>query len=225
MNETPINYRGYRYYPDESMFKAKAIANATFLYPDSLYRRRRADQTLSRLMSLGTFRFVDIQFRPARNKPDSLQYGFLNSIVRMTQVPKKSHPGRGADERVQPALPGRAWWCSTATARPCAGPSSCSSTPRPRRRPARGRYRASPPRQYGIDAQLLVPRLMTPPLRLSACATPTSSPVPSSRRATSTCTAPSISSRTCSTWATATPGKPSSPTSSASSPSTCSTCA
>ena len=88
--ERPLNYKGYIYYPDEKVFKASAITNAVFLYPDSVYRRRRQDQTLSRLMSLGTFKYVDIGFRPARQKPDSAGYGFLNSYVRMTQVPKKS---------------------------------------------------------------------------------------------------------------------------------------
>ena len=86
----PIIYQKYRYVPDEDVFKAKAITRATFLYPDSLYRRRRQDQTLSRLMSLGTFKFVDIQFRPARQKPDSAGYGFLNAQVRMTQLKRKS---------------------------------------------------------------------------------------------------------------------------------------
>ena len=61
----PIRFRGYQYFPDEDVFKAKAIARATFLYPDSVYRRHRRDQTLSRLMSLGTFRFVEIRFKPA----------------------------------------------------------------------------------------------------------------------------------------------------------------
>jgi len=88
--ERPILYRGYQYYPSEEVFTAKSITNATFLFPDSVYRRRRQDQTLSRLMSLGVFRYVDIGFRPARQKADSAGYGFLNSYVRMTQVPKKS---------------------------------------------------------------------------------------------------------------------------------------
>ena len=162
-NKTPINYRGYRYYPDESVFKAKAITNATFLYPDSLYRRRRADQTLSRLMSLGTFRFVDQQFRPARNKPDSLQYGFLNAIVRMTQVPKKSlraelqmntsnlfvGPGVVVQYRNRSALRGAEQLLINARASIETGQgkalSGVTST------------------QYSLDAQLLVPRLITPP--------------------------------------------------------------
>ncbi|WP_165768227.1 translocation and assembly module lipoprotein TamL [Hymenobacter amundsenii] len=163
MNERPIMYEGYRYFPDESMFKAKSIVNATFLYPDSLYRRRRADQTLSRLMSLGTFRFVDIQFRPARNKPDSLQYGFLNSLVRMTQVPKKSiraelqmnvsnlfvGPGVVVQYRNRSALRGAEQLLINAKASVETGQGSALS--------------GVTSTQYGIDAQLLVPRLITPP--------------------------------------------------------------
>ena len=61
----PLRRRGYRYLPNETLFKASSIIRATFLYPDSLFRRHRRDQTLSRLMSLGTFRFVEIRFAPA----------------------------------------------------------------------------------------------------------------------------------------------------------------
>lgn len=69
----PILFRKYRYFPDEKVFKARAITNAVFLYPraDSVYSRRRRDQTLSRLMSLGTFKFIEIRFRPA-SQSDSL---------------------------------------------------------------------------------------------------------------------------------------------------------
>jgi outer membrane translocation and assembly module TamA len=99
----PIRYRGYQYFPDEEVFKAKAITNATFLYPDSIYRRRRRDQTLSRLMSLGTFKFVEIRFRPATAGDTSLItpaangaagrlgiHSRLDADVLMTQMKKKS---------------------------------------------------------------------------------------------------------------------------------------
>ncbi|MBT9392064.1 outer membrane protein assembly factor [Hymenobacter sp. NST-14] len=162
MNETPIRYQGYRYYPDESMFKAKSIVNATFLYPDSVYRRRRADQTLSRLMSLGTFRFVDMQFRPARNQPDSLQYGHLNALVRMTQVPKKSlraevqmntsniftGPGVVVQYRNRSALRGAEQLLINVRAAAETGKGALSGVTST---------------QFGVDAQLLVPRLITPP--------------------------------------------------------------
>lgn len=167
----PVIYRKYRYVPDEDVFKAKAITNATFLFPDSLYRRRRQDQTLSRLMSLGTFKFVDIQFRPARQKPDSAGYGFLNAQVRMTQLKRKSlraelqlvqktngftGPGFTAQFRNRSALRGaeqlllnfvgtfeRRQTRSTSTDNgPVLGLSSV---------------------EVGVNGQLVVPRLITPP--------------------------------------------------------------
>jgi outer membrane protein assembly factor BamA len=162
----PIFYKGYRYLPDEKMFRAKAITNATFLYPDSLYRRRRADQTLSRLMSLGTFKFVDIRFRPARNVADSAGYGHLNAFVRMTQVPKKSlraevllvsksngfvGPGFQIQYRNRSALRGAEQLLINLTGsfenQTRTGTNAIGLTS----------Y------ELGIDAQLLVPRLITPP--------------------------------------------------------------
>ena len=106
----PVMSRGFRYLPDEQVFKAVAITRATFLFPDSLYRRRRRDQTLSRLMSLGTFKFVEIRFRqvadslqavarsggavpaPANTPAANLRYGpgLLDADVLMTQIKKKS---------------------------------------------------------------------------------------------------------------------------------------
>ncbi|UOQ66381.1 translocation and assembly module lipoprotein TamL [Hymenobacter volaticus] len=159
---TPIPYRGYRYFPDEKVFKAKAITNATFLYPDSLYRRRRSDQTLSRLMSLGTFKYVDIRFRPARNVPDSAGYGHLNAFVRMTQVPKKSlraelqmntsniftGPSLVLQFRNRSALRGAEQLLVNASASAETGQGALSGVTST---------------QYGLDAQLLVPRLITPP--------------------------------------------------------------
>ncbi|GAC1595777.1 MAG: BamA/TamA family outer membrane protein [Hymenobacter sp.] len=85
----PVLYKKYEYYPDEKVFKAKAITNATFLYPDSLYRRRRRDQTISRLMSLNTFKFVEIRLKPAV-AGDSAGRARLDADVLMTQLKKNS---------------------------------------------------------------------------------------------------------------------------------------
>lgn len=163
----PILFRGYRYFPDEKVFKAKAITNAVFLYPDSLYHRRRSDQTLSRLMSLGTFKYVDIRFRPARNVPDSAGYGHLNAFVRMTQVPKNSvraevllvsksngfvGPGFQLQYRDRSALRGAEQLLVNLTGsfenQTNAGSSNAIGLTS---------Y------ELGVDAQLLVPRLITPP--------------------------------------------------------------
>ncbi|WP_460609512.1 translocation and assembly module lipoprotein TamL [Hymenobacter terrigena] len=85
----PVLYRKYEYYPDEKVFKVSAITRATFLYPDSLFRRRRRDQTISRLMSLNTFKFVEIRLKPAV-AGDSAGRGRLDADVLMTQLKKKS---------------------------------------------------------------------------------------------------------------------------------------
>ncbi|MCB2378499.1 outer membrane protein assembly factor [Hymenobacter sp. BT635] len=165
-NQQPVIFEKYRYFPDEKVFKAKAITNATFLYPDSLYRRRRSDQTLSRLMSLGTFKFVDIRFRPARAKADSAGYGFLNSFVRMTQVPKQSlraevllvsksngftGPGFQVQYRNRSALRGAEQLLINLTG------TFENQT--------QGNTATIGVTSYevGVDAQLLVPRLITPP--------------------------------------------------------------
>ncbi|WP_345115388.1 BamA/TamA family outer membrane protein [Hymenobacter algoricola] len=162
----PFIYQKYRYFPDEEVFKAKAITNATFLYPDSVYRRRRSDQTLSRLMSLGTFKFVDIRFRPDRSVADSAGYGHLISNVRMTQVPKKSlraevllvsksngfvGPGFRVQFRNRSALRGAEQLLVNVTGsfenQTKAGANTIGLTS----------Y------ELGADAQLVVPHLITPP--------------------------------------------------------------
>ena len=85
----PIRYNKYLYYPDENVFKAKAITRAVFLQPDSLFRQFRRDQTLSRLMSLNTFRYVEIKFKPSE-AGDSAGRARLDADVLMTQLKKKS---------------------------------------------------------------------------------------------------------------------------------------
>ncbi len=98
LHRQPIRYQGYQYFPDEKIFKASAITRASFLYPDSVFRRRRRDQTLSRLMNLGTFRFVEIRFKPAAAGDTTVQTpagppyqrARLDAEVLMTQLKKKS---------------------------------------------------------------------------------------------------------------------------------------
>ncbi|SNC76561.1 Surface antigen [Hymenobacter gelipurpurascens] len=167
LNDRPIRYKGYQYFPSEDVFTAKSITNATFLYPDSVYRRRRQDQTLSRLMSLGVFRFVDIGFRPARAKADSAGYGFLNSYVRMTQVAKKSlraevllvskengfvGPGFQVQFRNRSALRGAEQLVVNVTGSFENQTRSNSNTI------------GLTSYELGVDAQLQIPRLITPPL-------------------------------------------------------------
>ncbi|RZK34397.1 MAG: hypothetical protein EOO57_11190, partial [Hymenobacter sp.] len=85
----PVRFEKFLYYPDESVFRARAITRAVFLRPDSLFRQYRRDQTLSRLMSLNTFRYVEIKFRPSA-AGDSAGRARLDADVLMTQLKKKS---------------------------------------------------------------------------------------------------------------------------------------
>ena len=75
----PVRLNGYHYYPDEESLKAKHLLPSVFLEKDSLYSRRDHALTVSRLMGLGLFRFVDVQFRDS----DSLAQA-LNANIRLT---------------------------------------------------------------------------------------------------------------------------------------------
>jgi len=164
-NQRPILYNKYRYYPDESMFRAKAITKAVFLYPDSVYRRRRNDQTLSRLMSLGTFKYVDITYRPARNVADSANYGHLNSIIRMTQVPKKSIRAE-LQMNTSNIFTGPAFVVQYRNRSALRGAEQLLINARASLETGKGALSGVTSTQYGIDGQLLVPRLITPPFNI-----------------------------------------------------------
>lgn len=167
----PIRYQKFLYYPDETMFKARAITRAVFLYPDSLFRQRRRDQTLSRLMSLGTFRFVEIKFSPSA-AGDSAGRARLDSDILMTQLKKKSlraevqlvsksngftGPGLNITFRNRSALRGAEQLLINGIAsyetqtRAPAGAESRNNT---------GLIST----EFGIDAKLIVPRLIVPQL-------------------------------------------------------------
>jgi len=168
---TPIVFQKYLYYPDESVFRARAITRAVFLYPDSLFRQRRRDQTLSRLMSLGTFRFVEIKFRPSA-EGDSAGRARLDSDILMTQLKKKSlraelqlvsksngftGPGLTIQYRNRSAFRGAEQLLINAVA----------STETSTRAPAGSESRSNVgliSNEFGLNAQLIVPRLIAPQL-------------------------------------------------------------
>ena len=167
----PIVFQKYLYYPDESVFRARAITRTVFLYPDSLFRQRRRDQTLSRLMSLGTFRFVEIKFRPSA-AGDSAGRARLDSDILMTQLKKKSlraelqlisksngftGPGLTIQYRNRSALRGAEQLLINAVA----------STETSTRAPAGSESRSNTgliSNEFGLNAQLIVPRLIAPKL-------------------------------------------------------------
>ncbi|GAB2852428.1 BamA/TamA family outer membrane protein [Hymenobacter ruber] len=164
----PVLFRKYEYYPDEKVFKASAITRATFLYPDSLYRRKRRDQTISRLMSLNTFKFVEIRLKPAV-AGDSAGRARLDADVLMTQLKKKSlradlqlvsksngftGPGLTVSFRNRSALRGGEQLLVNAVASTETQTGSGSG----------GVGLTS--YELGLNAQLLVPRLVVPDLPL-----------------------------------------------------------
>jgi len=167
----PIRYQKYLYYPDESLFRARAITRAVFLYPDSLFRQRRRDQTLSRLMSLGTFRFVEIKFRPSA-AGDSAGRARLDADVLMTQLKKKSlraelqlvsksngftGPGLTLQYRNRSALRGAEQLIINGVA---SYEASTRGVPQTESRSSTGLLST----EFGVDAQLIVPRLIAPKL-------------------------------------------------------------
>ena len=167
----PIRYQKFLYYPDETMFKARAITRAVFLYPDSLFRQRRRDQTLSRLMSLGTFRFVEIKFSPSA-AGDSAGRARLDSDIRMTQLRKKSlraeiqlvsksngftGPGLNITFRNRSALRGAEQLLINGIA------SYETQTRAPKGAESRSNTGLIST-EFGIDAKLIVPRLIVPQL-------------------------------------------------------------
>ena len=166
----PILFRKYLYYPDEKVFKASAITRATFLYPDSLYRRHRRDQTISRLMSLNTFKFVEIRLKPSL-AGDSAGRARLDADVLMTQLKKKSlradlqlvsksngftGPGLTVSFRNRSALRGGEQLLVNAVA--------STETQTQTQSGSSGVGLTS--YELGVNAQLLIPRLVVPDLPL-----------------------------------------------------------
>jgi outer membrane protein assembly factor BamA len=83
----PVQYKDYKYYPDEKTFKASTILNAVFIENNDLYSRKRHLQTINRLMDLGTFKFAEVRFTPL----DSIGLnGRLKADILLTQAKKKS---------------------------------------------------------------------------------------------------------------------------------------
>ncbi|WP_210463285.1 translocation and assembly module lipoprotein TamL [Rufibacter roseolus] len=86
-SEAPVQFKDYKYYPDEETFKAKTILNAVFVENGDLYSRKRHLQTVNRLMDLGTFKFAEVRFTPL----DSIGLdGRINADILLTQAKKKS---------------------------------------------------------------------------------------------------------------------------------------
>ncbi|MFB9863476.1 translocation and assembly module lipoprotein TamL [Rufibacter immobilis] len=85
--QPPVQFKDYKYYPDEETFKARTILNAVFIENGDLYSRKRHLQTVNRLMDLGTFKFAEVRFTP---RDSAGLDGRLNADILLTQAKKKS---------------------------------------------------------------------------------------------------------------------------------------
>lgn len=81
-----IEIDGYHYINTDSAFHPSAILRSVFLKKGEFYNRTNHNLTISRLMGMGVFKFVDIKFA------DTLvdQKGTLNVWIYLTPVQKKS---------------------------------------------------------------------------------------------------------------------------------------
>lgn len=80
---TRIN--GFNYIDNVHNFREDIITNVINLKPDSIYRRVNQEYTLSHLMSLKTFKFVNIKFREDRHDSSA-----LHANIFLTPLLKKS---------------------------------------------------------------------------------------------------------------------------------------
>lgn len=80
-----VEVGGYHYSSTNETYRPKIIANVVNLKKDSLYRRDNHNYTISHLMGLGTFKFVNIKYKES---PDSLDG--LNTDIFLTPALKKS---------------------------------------------------------------------------------------------------------------------------------------
>lgn len=80
-----VNVNGYNYIDNQHNFRPEIITNVINLRPDSLYRRIDEEYTLSHLMGLRAFKFVNVKFR--EDKRDSTS---LVADIYMTPLLKKS---------------------------------------------------------------------------------------------------------------------------------------
>lgn len=76
-------YKNLEIVDPDSLFRPYVLERSVFLRKDSLYRLRDHTITLSRLMNLGTFKFVSTQFTRVRRSQDQ-----LDVRVMMTPYPK-----------------------------------------------------------------------------------------------------------------------------------------
>ena len=83
-----LNHQGYifREGADEMMIKPEVILESVFLRMGDRYSRQQHSKTLNRLMSLGTFKFVQVLF----TESDTSAAGFMDVKILLTGMPARS---------------------------------------------------------------------------------------------------------------------------------------
>lgn len=81
-----LDVRGYHYVRRDKTFRPRAIIRSVFLEKGEIYNTKDYEITLSRLMNMGTFKFVNIKF----TDPDSGLTQRLNTYINLTPLPKRS---------------------------------------------------------------------------------------------------------------------------------------
>jgi outer membrane protein insertion porin family len=80
-----LEINGYTYIDTEKSFRPEIITNVINIHRDSLYRRIDHEYSLSHLMGLRTFKFVNIKYAPDANDTTA-----LNANIYLTPLLKKS---------------------------------------------------------------------------------------------------------------------------------------
>jgi outer membrane protein insertion porin family len=85
LNDTLI-IDNIHYIAADKSYRPKVILRSVFLNKGDIYSRTNHNMTLSRLMGMGVFKFVNVRF----NGQDSVVPGLLNARIYLTPLPKKS---------------------------------------------------------------------------------------------------------------------------------------
>jgi len=80
-----ISVDGFKYFDYENIFRPKIITDVINVRPDSTYQLINHEYTLSRLMGLKTFKYVNIKFQESKTDSSS-----LNADIFLTPLLKKS---------------------------------------------------------------------------------------------------------------------------------------
>jgi outer membrane protein insertion porin family len=84
LNDT-TNLKGYKYIDNKKKFRPEILVNVINLKPDSTYRRIDHEYTVSRLMSLKAFKFVNVKYYDIADDSSS-----LHANIYLTPLIKKS---------------------------------------------------------------------------------------------------------------------------------------